>query len=230
MSSIKKIIHLLTLFTITFSFGQEIIEIKNIDQINVSDLTKDIQIVKKDKDNFKMVWWIPTQYWQVVMNGSSIVNSSEIDQFVEILDEYILVATMNSELTITGNFKPKYSKIQLKDEKGNMYEELKGSEISGEYLQVLSTLKPSMTQTLGQLGKQLKFHVFKKTGENGKLITPMAKFSEFSFIMNEKSKFSFKLPLASMVEEKVCPKDNELVNGNWKYCPWHGKKLKLQTK
>ncbi|WP_046757202.1 hypothetical protein [Kordia jejudonensis] len=230
MLSTKKAIVLLAFFTITFSFAQEKIVLKNIDQIDISDLTKDIQIVKKNKDNFKMIWWIPTEYWEVVMNGSRIVNSKDINSFVTILDEYVLVASMNSELTAYGNFKPKYSNIQILDKSGTVYDELEESEISAEYLEVLSVLKPSMTQTLGELGKQLKFHVFKKRDKQGKLITPMTEFSKFSIVMNQKSRFNIKLPLASMVEEKMCPEDDELVNGNWKYCPWHGKKLKLQTK
>jgi len=201
-------------FTISFSFSQNKIKLKNTDEINISDLTKDIQIVKKNKDNFKMVWWIPVEYWKVVMNGSRIVNAGDVDMFVDVLDQYVLVASMNSELTAYGSFKPKPTNIQLKDVKGNIYNELKTSEISDEYLEVISTLKPSMTQTLGELGKQLKFHVFEKRGKNGKLITPMSEYGEFSVLLNQKTKFNFKLPLASIVEEKVCPEDEEMLNGN----------------
>lgn len=230
MLKTKQVLLVLFVFTITISFSQSKIKLKSIDEINISGLTKDIQIVKKNKDNFKMIWWIPMEYWKVVMNGSKIVKPEDVDMFVETLDEYILVASMHSELTAYGGFKPKPSNIQIKDAKGNIYDELKSSEISGEYLEVLSSLKPSMIQTLGDLGKQLKFHVFEKRGKEGKLITPMSEYGEFTILLNQNTKFNFKLPLASMVEEKVCPSDNELLNGNWKFCPWHGKKLKLQTK
>jgi len=28
-----------------------------------------------------------------------------------------------------------------------------------------------------------------------------------------------------MVGKKTCPEDQEQLNGNWEYCPWHGVEL-----
>ncbi|AXG70995.1 hypothetical protein KORDIASMS9_03250 [Kordia sp. SMS9] len=230
MLNIKRLFTLFCVCAITFSFAQEKVQLKPIDQVDVSQLTKDIQIVKKDKDNFKMVWWIPTEYWKVVMNGSNIVRAEDVDVLTESLDEYILIGSLHAELTQFGDFKPKYQILQLQDSQGNIYKELKKSEISSEYMEMLSSLKPSMTQTLGNFGKQLEFHVFEKTGKDGKLLAPINDYGVLTVLLNGNTSFKFKLPLASMVEEKVCPTDDELLNGNWKFCPWHGKKLKLQTK
>ncbi|PTX58371.1 hypothetical protein C8N46_11416 [Kordia periserrulae] len=231
MHLLKYALLVLCCCSISFSFAQEEkIKIKSTEQINVSNLIKDIQILKKEQDNFKMVWWIPTEYWEVVLNGSNVIPAEDIEPFTNTLDEYILVGSMHAEMTQYGDFKPKYINLQLKDSKGNIYEELKSSEISAEYHEILSSLKPSMTETLGELGRQMKFHVFKKTGKDGKLIAPMNQYGEFTILFNKNNKFNYKLPLGSMVEEKMCPQDNELLNGNWRFCPWHGKKLKLQTK
>jgi hypothetical protein len=230
MYSLKYALLLFCFCSISFSFAQEKVKLKNIDDVDVSDLTKDLQYVKKEKDNIKMAWWIPSIYWKAAMNGSRVISESDVAMFLETLDDYILVASMHVEMDMYGNFKPKPTKLQLKDAKGNIYEELEESEISSEYSDVLASLKPSMTETLGNFGRQLKFHVFKKTGKDGKLIAPMNQFGQISVLLNTNTKFVFKLPLASTVEEKICPEDNELLNGNWRFCPWHGKKLKLQTK
>jgi hypothetical protein len=37
--------------------------------------------------------------------------------------------------------------------------------------------------------------------------------------------FDWKLPLGSLMPPKMCPKDKEILNGAWIYCPWHGEKL-----
>jgi hypothetical protein len=206
------------------------VRLKSIESINVSDLTKNLQFIKKDGDNIKMAWWIPTIYWQVVTANSDFFETNDTTEFIDTLDEYILIATVNIEMTYYGDFKTLPKKVQLQDAQGIVYDELKGTEISENYVEVLSNLKPSMTQTLGDLGRQMSFHVFKKTDKDGNLINALATYGKFNILLNTDSKFVFKLPLPSTVEEKVCPKDGELLNGNWKYCPWHGKKLKLQTK
>lgn len=230
MTILKQTLLILCLFTISFSFSQETIRVKNIEEVSVSDFVKEIKIIKKNKDNFKMVWWVPSEYWTVAMQGSTVVPAQYVDQFVETLEEYILIGSLHSELTTYGAMKTKPTKLQIKDKNGTLYEELENSEISNEYLEVLSTLKPAMVNTLGDFGKQMKFHVFRKTGKDGKLLAPPTKSGELTILFNTKNKFSFKLPLSCLVAEKVCPTDSELLNGNWKYCPWHGKKLKLQTK
>ncbi len=28
--------------------------------------------------------------------------------------------------------------------------------------------------------------------------------------------------------KKICPEEVEALNGNWEFCPWHGKKLNNQ--
>jgi hypothetical protein len=29
--------------------------------------------------------------------------------------------------------------------------------------------------------------------------------------------------------KKIRPEEGELLNGNWEFCPWHGKKLNTQN-
>ena len=87
-----------------------------------------------------------------------------------------------------------------------------------------------MVQMLGQFGQQMEFHVFPEKAQDGSLIAAPLSRGEFTVVFNENEDFKFKLPLSSMVEKKACPEDGELLNGNWEYCPWHGKKLKIQTK
>ena len=37
--------------------------------------------------------------------------------------------------------------------------------------------------------------------------------------------FVWKLPLVSLMEEKICPVDQQKMEGNWIFCPFHGEKL-----
>lgn len=230
MSFNQKTLFLLAFFTITFSFGQNTQSAKNINKVDISDFIKEIQVIKKEGDNYKMVWWIPNEYWKVALRGTDVAPAEFINQVIDIFEGYILIGTLHTEINAFGGMKPKATKIQLKDKKGNIYDVIDESELPSEYVEMLKTLKPAMANTLGNLGKQMRFHVFKKSGKDGKPIAHPTQAGEFTVLFNKENKFTFKLPLACLVEEKVCPEDGELLNGNWEYCPWHGKKLKLQTK
>ncbi|MGH1384700.1 hypothetical protein [Kordia sp.] len=230
MTILKQTLLFLCVFTITIAVSQEEIKEKDISQVNISDLIKEVQIIKKDGDNFKMVWWIPNEYWRVAIQGTSVASSGYVDQVFDAFEGYILIGTLHTEINAFGGMKPKPTKIQLKDKKGNIYDAVDENELPSEYSKMLATLKPSMASTMGDFGKQMKFHVFKETGKNGKLIASATGTGEFTVLFNKENKFTYKLPLACLVEEKVCPTDGELLNANWIFCPWHGKKLKLQTK
>ena len=230
MTTLKQTLLLLCLCTITLSFGQKTQTAKSIDQINISDLIKEVQIIKKEGDNFKMVWWIPIEYWKVAMQGTDIAPAEFVNQVFDAFKGYILIGSLHTEINSFGGMKPKPTKIQLKDKKGNIYDTVDENELPSEYIKMLATLKPSMASTLGDFGKQMKFHVFKEVGKDGKRIASATEAGELTVLFNKENKFTYKLPLACLVEEKVCPTDGELLNGNWVFCPWHGKKLKLQTK
>ena len=71
------------------------------------------------------------------------------------------------------------------------------------------------------------FYVFKNELEDGS--TAISPFNTEKLLVKVNDEdFIYRLPLASMVEKKVCPEDQELLNGNWVYCPWHGTKLEEQ--
>lgn len=230
MTTLKQTLLFICLFTITFAVSQETIKVKDISQVNISDFIKEVQIVKKEGDNFKMVWWIPNEYWKVAMEGTSMAPAKFVDQVFDAFKGYILIGTLHTELNAYGAMKPKPTKVQLKDKKGNIYEAVTKDELSSEYNDMLATLKPAMSSTLGEFGKLMDFHVFKEVGKDGKSIASATQSGEFTILLNRENKFNFKLPLSCLVKEKVCPTDGELLNGNWIFCPWHGKKLKLQTK
>ncbi|QHI34810.1 hypothetical protein IMCC3317_01540 [Kordia antarctica] len=229
MLKIKQVLLVLFVFTITFSFAQEdkIVPAKKVD---IADMVKDVQIIRKNEDNFKMVWWIPLEYWEVSIGDSNLGQSGVLEQITRIFEGYTLVCTINTDISPFGGLIKKSSKIQLKDTKGNIYDEIKDEEIPDEYESMLTSMKPAMAQMLGQFGKQMEFHVFPEKAKDGTLMAAPLSKGEFTVLFNETEEFKFKLPLSSLVEKKECPKDGELLNGNWEFCPWHGKKLKLQTK
>ncbi|WP_420573161.1 hypothetical protein [Kordia sp.] len=227
MTNIQKVSLFLCLFTITFSLAQED-KIVPAKKVELTDMVKDVQIIRKKNDNFKMVWWIPNEYWKVSIQDTSMEGFT--DQLLEVFRGYTIVCVINTEISPFGTLKRLPVKIKVKDKNGVVYSPLEEEDIPEEYNSMLNSMKPGMAQMLGQFGKQMEFFVFPERAKNGSLIaSPLSK-GEFTVLFNKDEEFKFKLPLSSMVEKKICPTDNELLNGNWEFCPWHGKKLKIQTK
>ena len=229
MTSLKNTFLCLCLFTITFAFSQQE-KIVPAEKVNLSALIKNVQIIKKDKETFKIIWWIPTEYWKLSLENSSMANSSYADEMIATFEAFTLVCIINTEMLPFGGFEArKTSKIQIKDNNGNTYNTVDESLIPEEYGAVLSMMKPMMADMFGQFGEQMEFHVFPKKAKDGSLIANPLSRGKFTVILNTEE-FDFPLPLSSMVEKKICPKDKKLYNGTWNYCPTDGKKLKLQTK
>ena len=77
---------------------------------------------------------------------------------------------------------------------------------------------------LGPAGRNFHFFFFPATTEAGTAIADPRLPGDFSVrVVNER--YSWRLPLGSLLPEKVCPADGERLNGAWLFCPWHGDRL-----
>jgi hypothetical protein len=92
----------------------------------------------------------------------------------------------------------------------------------------MKTLAAVMTSVLGnalgQLGQGIQLFFFPATAPNGSTIAAASKQGKFSVMLAGHS-FEWRLPLSSLLPQKVCPVDGEKMSGAWKYCPWHGNEL-----
>ena len=231
MTTLKNTFLCLCLFTITFAFSQKDEKIVLAKKVDLSTFIKDSQIMSKEKDAFKMVWWIPKEYWKLSMEDSNIAESERgyIDEMITSFGKFTLVCIINTEINAFGSLDQKKSTVKIKDQQGNIYEPLDDSLVPEDFKLTLSIMKPMIAQMLGQFGEQLEFIVFPKDAKDGTPIADPLSRGKFTVLLNEEE-FNFTLPLSSMVEKKICPKDKKLYNGTWNYCPIDGKKLKLQTK
>jgi len=212
----KKIIALFFLSTIVV-LSQE----KDVD---LMDLIKEIQQVKKVESNMKMVWWIPTEYWRISTKGSPLVTEEGMKQLTEIVEPFTIIAALDGDIGIGNlNYKDTLS-ISLFSGDKQQFSPLNNDEIPNEAKNILRTLKPVLVNMIGEMGRNMNLYVFPNIGDEGdKIISPSVK-GEFRIELNEED-FNWILPLNSFVAKKECPVDNKLMSGVWRYCPWHGTEL-----
>jgi len=213
----KKVILILSLIFISLNFitAQEF-------KVNTSDFVRDIMINRKTDSSIKMVWWMPTIYWTVSNQGNSFVTDEMVKELELAVKDYNIIAALDGSI---GPFGMKYNDdttVILVDQKGNKYNTIPNEEISSETLSVLDVLKPVLSRMIGKMGENLNFYVF-PLFEDDSSIDPY-KDGSFTVLVNDES-FKYKLPLGSLFEKKKCTIDDELYNGAWTYCPFHGSEL-----
>lgn len=211
-----KIIKLLVVFLLITNtiFAQT-----KAENVEIIDLIKDIIQTSKDGEDMKQVFWLPQVYWELALKDSPYGTEATIKEINSIVENYAVFAI--SDVTISafsGIKKNELESVELIVD-GKVYNTIES--IPDNLESLLSSLKPVFSKMLGQFGNSIEVFAF----DNSDKIIPLnLESGKFSVKVNNET-FDYRLPLASLVEKKVCPEDNEKLNGNWMYCPWHGKKL-----
>lgn len=190
-------------------------------------MIEETQLIQQSDENFKLVWWIPTNYWQVAMEQNATVKQEQLDYIMNLLDQYTIIVVGDYTLSSSGetvNFKAnnisdKVLFYGLNEEKKTP---LKHSEIDDKVLVIIDDiLKPLFVQMLGKTGTGLTFFVY--DNKESTRIDP-TKPGSIKVVVNKNS-FKWQLPLVSLMAEKTCSTDQQRYPGNFVYCPIHGHKL-----
>jgi len=178
-----------------------------------------------------LVWWIPTEYWEISMERSGVPEEKARQRYAP-LRKYTVVAVAVGKVGI-GNInwfsEPDIrDNVRLRDSDGNMYPP--AQKLTGDAEGLVVVLKAVFGNMLGAMGQNIQLLFFSATNKMAKPIADPVSTGEFSLIVSKiiegKDKsFSWKLPLTALSPPKYCPVGKERLQANWKYCPWHGVKL-----
>ena len=217
----KKII-LLFIFLVSFSLFSQ--------QKKASEkLMLEIQQIHQNDKTMKMVWWIPTEFWQVVIEENNLGSQEQIDYIKNLLDDYMILLGGDYSFN-SANDGAEFKVNNVKNTfvfygiDGKKQTPLKDSEINQEGLRLIkNSLKRIFVQMLGKTGDGIEFFIYNNKKNKERIINPMSRGNFKVDIANES--FVWKLPLVSLMEEKICPVDQQKMEGNWIFCPFHGEKL-----
>ena len=218
----KKII---TSILILYSFA--VFSQKRVDQ---TELLKSLTIWKKESDKMSGTFWIPNSYWRIALEENANVSKESIDLIEKAFKDYLILCAIDLKIGNGTNmtFKPKYEiekSLTVIDINKNVYKPLSENEINYDTKNLLSSISPMFAQMFGEMGKGMHFFVFKI--KNNKGINIINEFEKGELIVNHSgNSFEWILPLSALIDDKFCPIDNKKMNGNWNFCPIHGKELK----
>ncbi len=200
---------------------------------NVDQFIEELQVGSNDTDKMTLVWWIPVEFWDVVLKQSGEMSEEQIVEFTEVISPYAIFLVIDGKVGAFGNIsytdKKKIDKsVRFVGTDEKEYKALDEDDVSMEIQVILATFKPMFASMLGEMGENANFYVTKDLQDEGS--RSFDPYSEndigVKFLDTE---LTIECPISTLLPEKVCPEDGELLNGTWKYCPFHGEKLKKQN-
>ena len=210
-----------------FSFSQQRLELKNVDQ---NKLLKDIVYTNSNNEDITILYWFPVTYWEILSAKDPKAFSPEIISTLKGMlgNKSIFIAISGKVSSTAGSFQSKeepYLRSNLSVTlNGKTYKPIQESKLSDELIMLNDYIKPMFAQMLGDMGAGMALFYFEITdnvGENA--LNPYAN-TEFTLALAS-VKNTFHLPLPSLYKDSKCANDGELFPANYEFCPYHGSKL-----
>jgi hypothetical protein len=211
--------------------AQEVAKAPSSPNIDFSAFIKETQQSPSEAGYAGLVWWIPTEYWEISSQRSGLSEETAKQRFAP-LRKYTVVAVALGKVGIgTIDWFPEpdiRSNVVLRDSEGNTYPPVQ--KVSGDAEGLAAVLRPVFSNILGTMGQNIQLLFFPATDKMARPIADPMTSGGFSIVLaklidGKDKAFEFRLPLTALSPPKYCPVGKERVQANWKYCPWHGVKL-----
>jgi hypothetical protein len=195
----------------------------------INELINETQQLSSRPQSMRLVWWIPIEYWRMSAQADPKVTEAQMDSVAALLRPFTVIAAVDGTVGSAGEFsflpaQKLRASIRLVDSHGTRYTPMAPDAIPERTRIVIDVLKPLFANLLGQMGENMDFFLFPAMDAHGHPIAPATGSGAFSVVVADEE-FRWRLPLGSLVPKKRCPVDGELLNGSWRYCPWHGVEL-----
>jgi len=197
-------------------------------KISLNALIMDIQKTTDNANEMIMVWWIPEEFWVAALSSDPSISQSQIDMITETLRPYLILIVVEGNLGNFGGVTYKTEtairdRIQVVDNSGRTYGPLTQSQIDVDTKNLLGMMQPVLVNMLGPMGQNMHFFLFQSQNDMDQIANPNR---EGMFGVNlGTNKFIWRLPLGSLLPQKLCIKCNEKLSGAFSYCPYCGGKL-----
>jgi len=195
-------------------------------EVDINKLIEETQQMADGADEMELIWWIPTEFWEVSMGQDPTVSPAQIDEILSVLSPYTIVMAVDGTLGTFGGVTYETEKsirksIRLVDSNGTKFAPLKDSEVDADTKNFLAMMGPIVASMLGEMGENMHFLVFPAKNKQGEIIADATGNTAFTITLGDND-YDWRLPLGSLLDPKTCPNDGERMSGAWSFCPWHG--------
>ncbi len=218
----KVAIYLILLSFIGTAFAQDF-------KININKLTEETQQLSESPDKMRLVWWIPTDFWEAVFSQDATIPKQDAAAMLAQFEKYTMIATIDGDIDADGNIQyvseaAIFNTLRVVDNTQQEFSPLTEDQIDLDTKRLITIMKPVLANMLGKLGENMHFFLFQRIDDPlHKIVNPKNE-EKFAVKLREE-KFEWQLPLGSLLRPKRCPIDQQVLDGSWTYCPHHGKRL-----
>lgn len=138
--------YIVTLLLVLAFYRQGISQTEEVDMIV---FIKEIQQWKKTKENMKLIWWIPTMYWDVALKGNRNVTEEAKQDILRSVENYIIIAALDGKAGALNFSYNELETIKIIDSKGVVYKPMNQEELPVETQNLLNILKPTLSNVIG---------------------------------------------------------------------------------
>lgn len=200
--------------------------------VDAQSLIQETQKMKQTSESLKLVWWIPTEFWQVSFANEAGMTEQQKQDFYKTVEPYIVFCVVDAKLSNFGSVTPlsreaMATNISLSVEGGATLKPLADAELSAEAVNLFALMKPVLGNMLGQIGRGMEFVCFTGVDDAGARLLDPASPARFSVRLREDS-FAWRLPLGSLLPPRFDPDTRERFPGNYLYSPFTGKELSAE--
>ena len=221
-----KLLHVISL-CILLSFSAKAQEGVTVD---MAKLGRNIVLTQNEGGAQYMIMWTPVEYWITALRANKGFDERTIQKVAEQLTPYTIVCASRfrssiSGAKIVGDDSALIAKgLKVFDPKGNVLQPIKRSQLPPTIVDMMTALKPVFAQMLGDVGESMQMSIYNNLNSDGSRMIDPTKPGAFKVVLYDKT-FVYNLPLPALLPPQYCPVDNGVMEGDWKYCPYHGSKL-----
>lgn len=229
--SLTCLVILLVLTSVTMA-----VERKPYDEVNSDKLASELQATAPSgEDNMNFAWWVPIEFWEVVMSQDESAVPAETEEMLEALRPYAMIAIVNADISSLGSFRY-YSRTKVAenttmyylDETGARHDVVPAEAGSDDVEILLGVFKPILRSAMGRMGENMHFYVIEdQAADGGRLIDP---YSDGKLVIDmtttdgEVITATIPTPVDALFVPRKCPNGRD-AHISWEYCPWTGEKL-----
>ena len=195
---------------------------------DLQQLIQETQRVQQENGVLRLVWWIPTEFWEISLAEDSSITQEQKEAVLQALDDFLMVAVVDGKFsalgTLTGAPKSEIIKKVTVDVGGRTLKPIAEGDFSGDARIFFDTMKPMLASMMGQLGEGMEFIAFEgRDAEKQRYADPKGTGS--IKVRIDADEYTFRLPLGSLMPPMYDPSTGEEFPGNYKYSPFTGKSL-----
>ena len=212
-------------------------ERKDASQVSMGAMLDETQQGAEPTDGINLVWYVPNEYWDVVLAQDSGVSDEERTETLRVLEDHFVLAVVRADIGMFGSMQFHDEVSVFKsftataiDAQGTRRKLERAESLSDEAELLMQSIKPALAQAMGPLGENFHMFVMDNRDANGQTIVSPLKQGQLEVVLeklgNEQGgKVAFEFPLDSLFVPRECTKCSRPAHIRWNFCPFCGTEL-----